>query len=81
MHVLGLGDRYMAGGATPDENRPFSGNKLTSDLDRFQRNASFAADFRDTTIGGPTASWIFAASRAMDTVSDPDFHSQITITD
>ncbi len=79
MHVFGLGNAYMAGGATPDENRPFSGNKLTSDLTRFQRNAQFAADERDITIGGPTASWLFAASRAMDQINDPDFHNQITI--
>jgi lysophospholipase len=79
MHVLGLGDNYMAGGATPDENRAFTGNRLTSDVKRFQRNAEFASKFRDTTIGGPTASWLFAAARAMDKVNDPDFYSQITI--
>lgn len=79
MHVLGLGDYYMSGGATPDENRAFTGNRVTSDLERFQRNSEFASRFRDTTIGGPTASWLFAATRAMDTVNDPDFHSRITI--
>lgn len=79
MHVFGLGSTYMAGGATPDENRAFSDNRLTSDLERFQRNSQFAGEERETTIGGPTASWIFAASRAMDRVNDPDFHNQITI--
>jgi lysophospholipase len=79
LHIMGLGDIYMSGGATPDENRSFSGNRLTSDLQRFNRNSRFAGDFRDTTIGGPTASWLFAACRAMDTVNDPDFHSHITI--
>lgn len=79
LHVLGLGDRYMAGGATPDENRAFSNNKLTSDLNRFQRNSEFASQYRDTTIGGPTASWLFAAARAMEIVNDPDFYSQISI--
>lgn len=79
MHVLGLGETYMAGGATPDENRAFRGNRLTGDLKRFQRNSQFASDFRDTTIGGPTASWIFAATRAMDLANNSDFYSQITI--
>ncbi len=79
LHVLGMGDRYMSGGATPDENRAFSNNKLTSDIKRFQRNAEFAGQFRNTTIGGPTASWLFAATRAMEVVNDPDFHSQINI--
>lgn len=79
LHVLGLGDRYMAGGATPDENRAFSGNRLTADLKRFQRNSEFAGQFRDTTIGGPTASWIFAAIRAMEIANDPDFYNRISI--
>ena len=79
LHVTGLGKTYMAGGATPDEDRSFTGNKLTNDTKRFKRNFDFAAEHRDITIGGPTASWVFAATRAMEIVNEPDFHSQITI--
>ncbi|MCB1385208.1 MAG: alpha/beta hydrolase [Nitratireductor sp.] len=79
LHVMGLGQLYVGGGATPDQKRKFSGNVLTSDLERFQRNARFAAEFTDQTIGGPTASWLFAAIRAMDRVNQPDFHGSITI--
>ncbi|MCB1440077.1 MAG: alpha/beta hydrolase [Nitratireductor sp.] len=79
MHVLGLGETYVAGGATPDENRAFAGNRLTQDSVRFRRNSEFAGKFRNLTIGGPTASWIFAALRAMERVLDPDFHNAITI--
>ena len=79
LHVAGLGSLYMAGGATPDENRAFKGNKLTSDLKRFQRNAKLANEFRDLTIGGPTATWLFAAARAMERVATTEFHSQVTI--
>ena len=79
LHVVGLGDLYMAGGATPDENREFKGNRLTSDLKRFQRNSTLAGEFRDLTIGGPTATWLFAAGRAMERVATTEFHSQVTI--
>ena len=79
LHVVGLGSLYMAGGATPDENRAFKGNRLTSDLKRFQRNAKLAGEFRDLTIGGPTATWLFAAARAMERVARTEFHSQVTI--
>ena len=79
LHVAGLGSLYMAGGATPDENRAFKGNQLTSDLKRFQRNAKLAGEFRDLTIGGPTATWLFAAARAMERVARTEFHSHVTI--
>ncbi len=79
MHVLGLGTKYVSGGPNPDENRAFASNKLTSDIKRFERNALFAADEHELTIGGATASWVFAATKAMEKVNEPDFHSQITI--
>ncbi len=79
LHVAGLGDSYITGGATPNENRPFKGNRITSDHSRFTRNSRFAEDFRDLTIGGPTASWLYAACRAMRKVNDPDFHQRINI--
>lgn len=79
MHVLGLGTTYMAGGATPDANRTFSGNRLTTDSRRFKRNSDFAGEFRHLTIGGPTASWLFATCRAMELVNDPDFEASVSI--
>lgn len=79
LHVTGLGTLYLAGGPTPDENRAFKGNRLTSDLKRFQRNAKLAGEFSELTIGGPTATWLFAAGRAMERVSSTEFHSQVTI--
>ena len=77
--AFGLGEVYLSGGATPDENRPFIGNKLTTDTKRFERNQKFVEEYRSLSIGGPTAAWVFAACRAMDRVNDPDFHNQINI--
>ena len=77
--ALGMGETYMAGGDTPDENRPFLDNKLTSDTSRFERNLRFVEENRQLSIGGPTAAWLYAACRAMDRVADPEFHNKIMI--
>lgn len=79
MHVLGLGDLYVAGGPKADESQQFAGNPLTADSRRFQRNADFVKKFPELAIGGPTASWLFAAIKAMEVVNDPDFYTRITI--
>lgn len=79
MHIGGLGKAYLAGGPGPSTNRNFKGNLLTSDFARFERNARFAADFPHLTIGGPTATWLYAACKAMEQINDPDFHAQINI--
>ncbi|MBL4890632.1 MAG: alpha/beta hydrolase [Rhizobiaceae bacterium] len=76
--AIGLGEMYMAGRGTANASRPFSANILTSSTARYERNAKLVADRKSLSIGGPTASWLFAASRAIDQVNDPDFHSQIS---
>ncbi len=76
---IGLGEMYIAGGANPQESRPFIGNRLTSDLDRFNRSKSFAKTHPDLTIGGPTIAWLFAAIKAMERMQEPEFYGQITI--
>lgn len=77
--TFGMGEVYLPGGVTYPENRPFTGNRLTSDIERFSRNAKFMEAFQELTIGGPTAAWVYAACRAMERVHDPDFYSRITI--
>lgn len=79
LHVSGLGRVFVAGGPNQDQKRSFIGNKLTSDSTRFDRNKKFSEEFLNHTIGGPTASWVFAACRAMDKVADQDFFSNLSI--
>ncbi|MCB1428741.1 MAG: alpha/beta hydrolase, partial [Nitratireductor sp.] len=79
LSLIGLGSIYMAGGPTPDEKRTFTGNRLTSDTRRFTRNAGFAAQFPDLSIGGPTAGWLLAAANAMERLRDPDYVGAINI--
>lgn len=79
LHVIGLGKLYASGGSQPDATRPFAGNKLTSDIHRFNRNKKLSTELSEVSIGGPTASWVFAACRAMDSVTDQDYFSQFSI--
>lgn len=77
--AIGLGELYLAGGNKSYSERSFASNQVTSDTRRYERQAKLLADFPELGIGGPTVAWLFAACRAMDTVHDPDFHSEITI--
>jgi len=76
---IGLGETYLGSGATPTTSRPFAGNMLTSDIERFERMKQFIEDHRELSTGGTTSAWVFAAMRAMDRVNDMDFHRLITI--
>ncbi|MCF6320233.1 MAG: alpha/beta hydrolase [Rhizobiaceae bacterium] len=77
--TIGLGETYVAGGPNPQQTRPFIGNKLTSDPDRFDRTRNFAKNHPELTIGGPTATWLFAAIKAMERLEEPEYFGQITI--
>lgn len=77
--MFGLGEIYMAGGASGGENQPFEGNIHSSDPDRFARNKKFLKDYPELTIGGPTAAWVYASCRTMDEINDIDFCKTIKI--
>lgn len=77
--ALGVADMYLGGSGTPAADQAFSGNVLTSDTRRFERNRKFLEDFDELAIGGPTAGWVFAACKAIEQVHDPDFYQQIRI--
>jgi lysophospholipase len=79
LRYAGLGHRYMVGGSKPRETQPFIGNKLTSDPDRYRRNSSLYAQHPLLGLGGPTVTWVNAACRAMETVTDPEFQASIQI--
>ncbi len=76
---VGLGETYLGSGATPTTSRPFAGNMLTSDTERYERMKQFIEEHRELSTGGTTSAWVFAAMRAMDRVNDMDFHRLITI--
>lgn len=79
LSTFGLGELHIAGRTRKTIEETFSHNALTSSPERYERNQRFAIDHPELCIGGPTASWLFAACNAMDHVHDPDFHSMINI--
>lgn len=78
LHAAGLGTMYVHGGK-PGGVQAFQGNPLTSDPRRYDRNCGIATAYPDLCIGGVTASWARAASKAMAAVNSPDFLSEIRI--
>ncbi len=77
--MIGLGTMYIAGGKRPREIAPFMGNRLTSDYDRYMRNATLYERHRELALGGPTAGWVNAAIQAIETVRDPEFIAGLRI--
>ncbi len=79
LNNIGLGRLYMAGGPLPREVRPFKDNKLTTDPVRYKRNAELFRKAPHLGLGGPTAAWVNAFSRASNAVMDPEFIAAMRI--
>jgi lysophospholipase len=75
---LGLGGSFIPGGGeTPLSTKPFEGNRLTSDPQRYARNAALATAMGEGAIGDPTIAWTDAAFRLMNRFRDPRFPLEI----
>ena len=79
MHAFGLGASYISGGPRTADAAPFEGNVLTSDPARYARNATLHRWYPELALGGVTASWVRAVSRAAAAVNDPDFAAALKI--
>jgi lysophospholipase len=74
LNVLGLGGAFIpGGGAKSIMSKPFKGNKLTSDAQRYARNAAMVAAAPQLAVGDPTVGWVHAAFRQIDDFADPDY--------
>lgn len=70
--LIGLGKSYAPrGGSFSFANRPFLGNKVTSDPVRYQRTASIVDAAPQLGLGSPTLAWAAAAYNLIDTLADP----------
>jgi len=76
---FGLGEVLMTERVQNDLRRKFDGNIYSSDRKRYLRSVQFSQDHPELCIGGATASWIFAACKAMEEVMEPDFIRQINV--
>jgi lysophospholipase len=71
---LGLGGSYIpGGGATSISTRLFETNILTSDPERYQRQAAIVTEAPQLALGDPTIGWVTAMYRAFSRFADPDF--------
>ena len=77
LRSTGLGGAYMLGG--PHRIRPFESNEVTSDAARYLRNCNVLEQAPELAIGGPTASWIVAAAKAIKKINRPEFIDTIRI--
>ncbi len=78
--ACGFGQAYVMGGSDEfAEGSVFEGNPLTSDRNRFERNAALAAAAPHLTIGSATIGWLRAAYKAMDVLNQPDFPATVKV--
>ena len=78
LSTVGLGSFYLSGNSRR-EPTPFATNVLTTDHNRYRRNQAIYATYPELGVGGATATWLYAACVAAETVSDPDFMDRIQI--
>jgi lysophospholipase len=78
--ALGFGQSFIpGGGGTSVLLRPFSGNLLTSDPQRYARNAEAAAAMGAGAIGDPTIGWVHAAFKVMGAFAEPRYPLEIHV--
>lgn len=78
--AIGLGELNVPEGkAIALDRMKFEGNWLTSDPARFARNVEIVRRHPEVAIGPPTFGWLYAACRAMEEASEPDFGPSIKL--
>ena len=65
LRLVGLGKRYVALGRRAREVPDYLSNVLTTDRTRHERNGAMLVEHYHLGLGGPTVTWLHAASRAM----------------
>jgi lysophospholipase len=69
---LFLGKSFVPGGGeTSIATKPFKGNRLTNDPERYARNAALSAARPELAVGDPTIRWVQEAFAFMKHMGDP----------
>ena len=78
--LAGLATRYVpTGSPMPVEILPFEDNLLTSDQERYQRNAAIIHAAPELGLGSPTFGWMRAALRSCDKIGASDYPGRVKI--
>jgi lysophospholipase len=77
---IGMGRSYIpGGGATANFSKPFEGNDLTSNRDRYVRNGDILTQYPFLGVGDPTFAWLAASLRLAKAFEDPRFAQKIRV--
>jgi lysophospholipase len=77
---IGFGTAYVRKGRDePIELRPFEGNPLTSDRERFERNRSIIEAAPQLGLGSPTIGWLRAALRSTARLTAPEYPLEVKV--
>ncbi|MFK4825557.1 alpha/beta fold hydrolase [Paenochrobactrum sp. BZR 588] len=71
MTFSGFGKTYAKRGIPPGNKREFSGNILTSDQIRYERNQKIIYNHPTLGLAGPTFTWVFNALHAIHQLNRP----------
>jgi lysophospholipase len=78
--AIGMGSAYVLGGSDELEtSKPFEGNTLTSDHERWLRTKAVLDLAPQLGLGAPTLGWLKAALRASRQLSNPDYPARINV--
>lgn len=75
--AAGLGDQYAPGATDIDLDNPL--NRVTSDLERFERRMAFYRHDPRLVMGGATVRWIREGAYSTALVMDPERAARITV--
>ncbi len=77
---LGFGKAFVPGGGeTAIATKPFDGNRLTGDPERYARNSALSAAARQLSIGDPTIAWVHTAFRLMARLNAPSAAREVRV--
>lgn len=78
--LFGAGSMYALGGNDrPIELAPYEDNPLTTDRDRYLRNAAVLQAAPQLGLGSPTNGWLRAALRSCARIGKPDYPLQVKV--
>jgi lysophospholipase len=77
---LGFGRAFVPGGSdTAIATKPFEGNRLTGDPDRYARNSALSAAARHLCVGDPTIAWVRTAFRLIARLNAPNAARDVAV--